>query len=211
MIPAAGSATKPASGSAAVEPPKPGSAAPPKPGSAAPVVVAPPPAGSATPGSAAPPATKIRSATAALKLPPQTPGELAKIKLLLGPNWQRDTEGAGTISFALTEPSKGQIVLFIFEYGYELESAPVEREAYKKWLVENKVLTNVVDRQRGVSWYIEGTDSGGKAAFRYVAQFGPKKLICGGSLYRDAESSRLGDLRDEIVLRAKQICETVAL
>lgn len=187
-IPAAGSATKPAAGSAVAEAPKP-----------------------APPGSAAPPAAKLRGATAALKLPPQSPAELAKIKLQLGPNWQRDTEGPGTISYTLNEPALGQPVMFVFEYGYELESAPVDREAYKKWLVDNKILTNLLDRQRGVSWYIEGTDGGGKPAFRYVAQFGPKKLICGGSLYRDAELNRFKDHRNEIVSRGKQICETVAL
>lgn len=194
---AAGSAAKP--GSAAVSATKPAA------GSAVAAIPKP-----ASPGSAAPPA-KIRGATAALKLPPQSPGELAKIKLQLGANWQRDTEGPGTISYTLNEPALGQPVMFVFEYGYELESAPVDREAYKKWLVDNKILTNLLDRQRGVSWYIEGTDGNGKPAFRYVAQFGPKKLICGGSLYRDAELNRFKDHRNEIVSRGKQICETVAL
>jgi hypothetical protein len=62
-----------------------------------------------------------------------------------------------------------------------------------------------------VTWYLEGVDGAGKAVFRYVASYGATKLICGGSLYRDAESNRLGDLRDDIVLHAKQICETLAL
>jgi hypothetical protein len=150
-------------------------------------------------------------ATAAMKLAPINPFELAKIKLQLRANWLRDTHGVATISFVLTEPSKGEKILFLFEYGYEVDTAPTDREEYKKWLATNKVLSNTMDRQRGVSWYLEGTDANGRGAFRYVAQFGSKKLICGGSLYRDSDSNRWGEYRDEIVGAAKQICETISL
>ena len=51
----------------------------------------------------------------------------------------------------------------------------------------------------------------GRAAFRYLVNFGGKHLICFGSLYKDAESNKLGDLRDQVIIQAKQICETLAL
>ena len=41
--------------------------------------------------------------------------------------------------------------------------------------------------------------------------YGGKHLICYGSLYKDAESSKLGDDRDQTLIQAKQICETLAL
>ena len=41
-----------------------------------------------------------------------------------------------------------------------------------------------------------------------VVIYGGKKLICYGSLYKD---SGLGDLRDQTVIQAKQICETLTL
>ena len=48
-------------------------------------------------------------------------------------------------------------------------------------------------------------------AFRYVVLYGGKRLICYGSYYKDAESNRLGDDRDQTLIQAKQICETLAL
>jgi len=38
-----------------------------------------------------------------------------------------------------------------------------------------------------------------------------KKLICGGSLYKDAASNQLGDIRDKTLIQAKEICETLQL
>jgi hypothetical protein len=101
--------------------------------------------------------------------------------------------------------------VFAFRYGYEDPKAPTDRDAYKKWLAAQGILTPTLDRQRGGSWYLEGTDSGGTAVFRSIVVFGGKKLICGGSLYKDAASNQLGDIRDKTIIQAKEICETVAL
>ena len=35
--------------------------------------------------------------------------------------------------------------------------------------------------------------------------------MCRGSLYKDAASTALGDLRDKVLMQAKKICETLAL
>ena len=39
----------------------------------------------------------------------------------------------------------------------------------------------------------------------------PGILICGGSLYKDAESLKLGKFRDEVVIQAEKICESLSL
>jgi hypothetical protein len=41
-----------------------------------------------------------------------------------------------------------------------------------------------------------------------VVLYGGKRLICGGTLYKE---SPLGDLRDQVIIQAKQICESVTL
>jgi hypothetical protein len=139
------------------------------------------------------------------------PPELAAMKFGMLPNWERDVQDAGTLSLAVKIPGRSESAVFVFRYGYEDPSAPADRDAYKKWLADKRVLTTRQDRQASSSWYLEGNDGNGHPAFRFVVNWGGKRLICYGSLYRDAESSKLGDLRDQTVIQAKQICETVAL
>jgi hypothetical protein len=139
------------------------------------------------------------------------PAELAAIKFGMLPNWERDVQDAGTLSLAVKIPSSGAVAVFVFRYGYEDASAPKDRDEYKAWLAKTRRLTARQDRQAGSAWFIEGTDGSGSPAFRIVVNWGDKKLICYGSLYRDAESSKLGDLRDQTIIQAKQICESIAL
>ena len=139
------------------------------------------------------------------------PANIAAIKLTLEPNWDRDVGEAATISLVVKVPGSTDKRVFSFRYGYEDKSAPKDREAYKKWLGENKVLTVKLDRQRGGAWYLEGHDATGASAFRMIVTYGGHKLFCGGSLYRDPASNKLGDIRDSVVGQAKKICETIAL
>jgi hypothetical protein len=146
--------------------------------------------------------------------PPQkvtVPADLAAIKFGMLPNWERDVQAAGTLSLAVKIPGRGDSAVFVFRYGYEAADAPKERDKYKAWLAEKRLLTVRQDRQASGAWILEGDDGRGNPAFRVVVNWGERKLICYGSLYRDAASNRLGDLRDQTVLQAKQICETVAL
>ncbi len=130
--------------------------------------------------------------------------ELAAIKLSLKPNWDRDVEEPGTISLIV----KGANVTFKFRYGYEDPKAPADRDAYKKFLADSGALKVLMDRQSGAAWYLEGTDASSHAAFRIVVNYGGKRLVCFGSLYKD---SGLGDLRDDVLVDAKKICETIQL
>jgi hypothetical protein len=139
------------------------------------------------------------------------PAELAAIKFGMLPNWDRDVLDAGTISLAVKIPGRSDSAVFVFRYGYEDGGAPTDRDEYKKWLAGKRLLAVRQDRQAGAAWFLEGNDASGHPAFRVVVNWGGKKLICYGSLYKDAESSKLGDLRDQTVIQAKQICETVAL
>jgi hypothetical protein len=84
-----------------------------------------------------------------------------------------------------------------------------------KWLAEQKILGGSgaggivgLNRQRGAAWYLEGVDGAGAPAFRYQVTYGGKRLICYGSLYKE---SSLGDLRDEVIMQAKKICESITL
>src|SRR5690606_21599833 len=128
--------------------------------------------------------------------PVKVPPELAEIELDLLPNWVRDVGTAGTISLSVTQQSTGISATFIFQYGYEQAGAPVERDAYKKWLADQKILAVAQDRQASAAWYLQGTDGAGAAAFRVLVNYGGKKLICGGSLYKGGENDKLGDIRD---------------
>jgi hypothetical protein len=139
------------------------------------------------------------------------PAELAAIKFGMLPNWERDVQDAGTLSLGVKIPGRGESAIFVFRYGYEDPGAPADRDAYKKWLADKRLLTVRQDRQAGSSWFLEGNDGSGNPAFRVVVNWGGKKLVCYGSLYKDAESNKLGDLRDQTIIQAKQICETVAL
>jgi hypothetical protein len=139
------------------------------------------------------------------------PADLAAIKFGMLPNWERDVQDAGTLSLGVKIPGRSESAVFVFRYGYEDASAPADRDAYKKWLASKRLLTARQDRQAGAAWIIEGNDGSGNPAFRVVVSWGGKKLICYGSLYRDAASNKLGDLRDQTILQAKQICETIAL
>ncbi|HEY5933574.1 MAG TPA: hypothetical protein VIU61_03005 [Kofleriaceae bacterium] len=206
--PAAGSAKpEPKAGSAAKPEPAAGSAKPvPAAGSAKPI----PAAGSAKPVPAAGSATTANSNAPLSREQMKPPAELAAIKISLLPNWERDVGEAGTLSFPIKLPS-GAVRVFVFRYGIEDAAAPADRDLYKKWLADTKRLSVASDRQRGAAWTLEGNDGSGAGAFRYLINYGGKKLICYGSLYKDAESSKLGDLRDQAILQAKQICETLAL
>ncbi|HEY1546746.1 MAG TPA: hypothetical protein VGG28_02965 [Kofleriaceae bacterium] len=138
--------------------------------------------------------------------------ELAAIKLDMEPNWDRDFETAGTISFVLRVPSSGDTRVFSFNYGYDFPGAPNDRDAYKKFLADRRVLDVTLDRQKGAAWYLEGNDDAGQPAFRYLVLYGGKRLTCYGSLYKTREATALGpDLRDKVVSAAKKICETIAL
>ena len=75
-----------------------------------------------------------------------------------------------------------------------------------KFLDDNKVLVAKLNRQRGGACYVES-----ETVFRYLVNWGGKRLMCSGSLYKDAASAALGDLRDKVLMQAKKICETLAL
>lgn len=134
--------------------------------------------------------------------------ELRAIKLELLPNWERDVEAAGTISRFITVHSRNEEAVFVFHYGYDEPDAPTERDAYKAFLAERKLLRVTTDRQRGGAWFLEGTDRTGKPAFRFRVRYGGKHLICHGSMYKQ---SALGDIRDGVVLEAQKICESLTL
>jgi hypothetical protein len=143
--------------------------------------------------------------------PVKVPAELAAIKLSLLPNWDRDIDEAGTFQYVVRIKGTQNTKTFSFRYGYDDPKAPTDRDQYKKYLQETGGLTGEVkDRQRGGAWFLEGSDAAGPA-FRYVVLYGGKRLICYGSLYKDAESNKLGDDRDQTLIQAKQICETLAL
>lgn len=157
----------------------------------------------------APPAGSGSGSAAAAKVEPPKPviamtPELRAVKLSLLANWDRDVVAPGTISLF----DKNSNTTFSFHYGYEVSTAPADRDAYKKYLADNKILTARIDRQSGAAWYLEGTDGAGRGVFRIVVTYGGKKLICYGSTYKE---SPLGDLRDTVVNDAKKICETIQL
>ena len=226
--PPAGTATPAASSNVAATAPAAGSAAPAA-GSAAPAAgSAAPAAGSNAVAMAKAADTKAADAKAAdMKVaakpagdvarpsdhrgPVKVSAELAAIKMDLEPNWDRDFDEAGTISFVLKVPNTGDTRLFSFHYGYDPAAAPADRDAYMKWLGDQKLLNVTLNRQRGAAWYLEGTDGNGAPAFRYLVNYGGKHLICYGTLYKDAASTSLGDLRDKVVMAAKKICETMTL
>lgn len=138
------------------------------------------------------------------------PGELAAIKLDLEPNWERDMGEAGTFSLVVKVPGSDDTRVFSVRYGYEDPSAPFDCDGYRKFLEDKKAMTVTLNRQRGGGCYVEVTDKG-VATFRYLVSYGGKLLTCQGSLYKDATSSSLGDLRDKVLMQAKKICETLAL
>jgi hypothetical protein len=175
------------------------------------------PAGAAARPDPAPPAKAVPSAGAASPAP-ETHGQvkvsadLAAIKLSLLPNWDRDIDEAGTFQYVVRIKGTQNTKTFSFRYGYDEPKAPGDHDQYKKYLQESKLLLGELkDRQRGAAWFLEGTDASGLPAFRYLVVYGGKHLICYGSLYKDADSNRLGDDRDQTVIQAKQICESMAL
>jgi hypothetical protein len=156
-------------------------------------------------GTAKPPAGKPRRPVKKM-----TP-ELAAIKLSLLPNWDRDVDEPGSFQYVVRIKGTQSTKTFTFYYGYDDPSAPADRDQYKKFLQDSKVMVGEIrDRQRGAAWFLEGNDGTGPA-FRYVVLYGGKRLVCYGSMYKDAESNRLADDRDQTVIQAKQICETLAL
>jgi len=174
------------------------------------------PAGKPGPAAAAPGASSTAEPSAqvsdAPRGPVKVPAELAAIKLSLLPNWDRDLGQAGTFQYVVRIKGTQGTKTFTFRYGYDEPRAPKDHEQYKKYLQDTGALTGEIrDRQRGAAWFLEGSDAAGMPAFRYVVLYGGKQLICYGSLYKDAESNRLGDDRDQTLIQAKQICETLAL
>jgi hypothetical protein len=158
-------------------------------------------------------ATDAKATDAKIEIdPPKAPiamtAELKAIKLSLLPNWKRDVVEPATISLEVDVQSKDVKETFKFRYGYEDAKAPTDREAFKKYLADAKIMKVTTDRQRGAAWYLEGSDGAGQTAFRLVVTWGGKRLYCGGSAYK---TNDLGDIRDEVVVQAKKICETVAL
>ncbi len=169
------------------------------------------PAAAAAPGapSTAEPSAQVSDAPRA---PVKVPAELAAVKLSLLPNWDRDLGQAGTFQYVVRIKGTQGTRTFTFRYGYDEPRAPKDHEQYKKYLQDTGALTGEIrDRQRGAAWFLEGNDAAGMPAFRYVVLYGGKQLICYGSLYKDAESGRLDDDRDQTLIQAKQICETLAL
>lgn len=138
------------------------------------------------------------------------PAELAAVTLTLNEGWVRDSVGPGTFSF-FAPGEGGKNIRFVFHYAYEDATAPTQREPYKQWLASTKAMNVTVDRQRGAAWFLEGTDSQGVASFRYVITYGGRLLTCGGSLYKQGPAAGLRDLRDEIIMQAKRICESMDL
>lgn len=132
--------------------------------------------------------------------------ELAAIKFDLEPNWDRDYGEAGTFSLVVKVPTTEEQRVFSVRYGYEDQTAPVDCDQYRKFLEDKKVMTPTLNRQRGGACYVESATT-----FRYLVNYGGKRLMCGGSLYKDAASAALGDLRDKVLMQAKKICETLAL
>ena len=148
----------------------------------------------------------------AQRAPVKVSADMAAIKLSLSPNWDRDVGEGGTISLVVKVPNSDARRVFSFQYGYEDAKAPADRDAYKKWLTDNKILVPTTpDRQRSGLWYLEGVDAKGAPIFRYSVVYGGRRLICGGSLYKDPISNQLGDIRDKTVIQAKEICESIAL
>jgi hypothetical protein len=156
--------------------------------------------------------TKADAGAVVAPRPAQVPAELKAIKLALdAPNWERDVDSPGSFQLLVHDRNSGSDNVFVFRYGYEDAKAPMDRDAYKKWLGDQKHLVVEVDRQGGAAWYLQGKDGGGSPAFLYASTFGGRRLICGGSLYKDAESSKLGEVRDEVIKQAKKICESMTL
>jgi hypothetical protein len=171
-----------------------------------------------TPAATTPAATTPAATTPAVPVaiaahgPVKVPSDLAAIKLSLLPNWDRDLDEAGTFQYVVRIKGTQSTKTFSFRYGYDDPKAPTDREQYKKYLLDTKAMSGEIkDRQRGAAWFLEGGDASGAPSFRYVVLYGGKRLICYGSLYKDNDSNRLGDDRDQTVIQAKQICETLAL
>ena len=136
--------------------------------------------------------------------------DLAAIKFDLEPNWERDVGEAGTFSLVVKVPGGNDTRVFSVRYGYEDPTAPFDCDGYRKFLDDKKTMTVTLNRQRSGACYVEGTAKG-VASFRYLVSYGGKLLTCQGSLYKDAASASLGDLRDKVLMQAKKICETLAL
>lgn len=168
--------------------------------------------GDATKIAAAAPKADAKAASAPESHGPvKVSADLAAIKLSLLPNWDRDIDEAGTFQYVVRIKGTQSTKTFTFHYGYDDPKAPADRDQYKKYLQDSKAMTDIRDRQRGAAWFLEGNDASGLPVFRYQVLYGGKRLICYGSLYKDADSNRLGDDRDQTVIQAKQICETLAL
>ena len=143
--------------------------------------------------------------------PTKVPADLAAIKFDLEPNWDRDYDGPGTFGFVLKIPNTTDTRVFSFHYGYDDPKAPADCDEYKTWVGDAKSVTVTLERQRGAACYIEGTDAGNEPVFLYHLVYGGKHLLCYGLLYKDAADNKLGNLRDEVLMQAKKICETITL
>jgi hypothetical protein len=118
---------------------------------------------------------------------------------------------AGTFSLVVKIPNTEDTRVFMVRYGYEDAAAPIDCDLYRKYLEDRGSMKVSLNRQSGGACYIEGTDQGGVIAYRFLVNYGGKRLMCHGSLYKDQASAALGDLRDKVLIQAKKICETLAL
>jgi hypothetical protein len=137
---------------------------------------------------------------------------IATIKLTLLKNWQRDAKESGTFSIVLPIPSgEGAETAFVFQYGVEPDGTPTAREDYKVWLGSQAIMLVEKERQRGSTWFLEGKNATGHPMFRSFVKYGNRIIFCGGSAYKDGDQAKLGELRDQVLIQAKQICETVTM
>ncbi|HEY5923175.1 MAG TPA: hypothetical protein VIV11_15960 [Kofleriaceae bacterium] len=188
----------------ATAPPKPGAA--PAPAPAAGAKPAPAATATAAPATTSAPAPAGPPAATSKRVYVKPSADLAAIKFDLEPNWERDVGEAGTFSLVVKVPNAEETRVFAVRYGYDDPAAPVDCDQYRKWLEDKKVMVPTVNRYRGGACYVEGS-----GAFRYLVNFGGKRIMCTGSMYKDAASASLGDLRDKVLMQAKKICETLAL
>ena len=79
--------------------------------------------------------------------------------------------------------------VFVIEYGFE--TTPTDPKQYPT----TKKLAN--------GQYFENKES-----YRYVLDAGDKKIVCGGSLYKDKDYNKIPKERDAAVAAAKKLCES---
>jgi hypothetical protein len=158
-----------------------------------------------------PRATSAVATPASKRGPVKVSADLAAIKFDLEPNWDRDYEIAGSLSLVVKVPATGETRVFFVYYGYEDTQAPFDCDLYRKYLEDKKLLDVTLNRQSGAACYVEGLDAKRVETFRYLVNYGGKRLLCHGPRYKDAASAALGDLRDKVLMQAKKNCESMTM